>query len=73
MKLAMIEIFRRFREEGIRSQMILQVHDEVIIDMLRSEQERVIAIVREAMEGVAALRVPLISDTGVGHNWLEAH
>ena len=73
MKLAMIEIFRRFRAEGIRSQMILQVHDEVIIDMLRSEQERVIAIVREAMEGVAALRVPLISDTGVGNNWLEAH
>ena len=53
--------------------MILQVHDEVIIDMLRSEQERVIAIVREAMEGVAKLRVPLISDTGVGNNWLEAH
>ena len=73
MKLAMIEIFRRFREEGIRSQMILQVHDEVIIDMLRSEQERVITIVREAMEGVAKLRVPLISDTGVGNNWLEAH
>ena len=73
MKLAMIEIFRRFRAEGIRSQMILQVHDEVIIDMLRTEQERVIAIVREAMEGVAALRVPLISDTGVGNNWLEAH
>ena len=73
MKLAMIEIFRRFRAEGIRSQMILQVHDEVIIDMLRSEQERVIAIVREAMEGVAKLRVPLISDTGVGNNWLEAH
>ena len=73
MKLAMIEIHRRFRAEGIRSQMILQVHDEVIIDMLRSEQERVIAIVREAMEGVAKLRVPLISDTGVGNNWLEAH
>ena len=73
MKLAMIEIRRRFRAEGIRSQMILQVHDEVIVDMLRSEQERVIRIVREAMEGVAALRVPLISDTGIGENWLEAH
>ena len=73
MKLAMIEIRRRFRAEGIRSQMILQVHDEVIVDMLRSEQERVIRIVREAMEGVDHLRVPLISDTGVGENWLEAH
>ena len=73
MKLAMIEIFRRFRAEGIRSKMILQVHDEVIIDMLRSEQEAVMRIVREAMESVVELRVPLISETGVGKNWLEAH
>ena len=73
MKLAMIEIFRRFRAEGIRSKMILQVHDEVIIDMLRSEQEAVTRIVREAMESVVELRVPLISETGVGKNWLEAH
>ena len=73
MKLAMIEIRRRFRLEGIRSQMILQVHDEVIVDMLRSESEQVIRIVKESMEGVAALRVPLISDTGTGENWLEAH
>ena len=73
MKLAMIEIRRRFIEEGIRSQMILQVHDEVIVDMLRDESERVIRIVREAMEGVVQLRVPLISDTGTGQNWLEAH
>ena len=73
MKLAMIEIRRRFRLEGIRSQMILQVHDEVIVDMLRSESEQVIRIVKESMEGVATLRVPLISDTGTGQNWLEAH
>jgi DNA polymerase-1 len=73
MKLAMIEIFRRFKLEGIRSKMILQVHDEVIIDMLRSEQEAVTRIVREAMESVVQLRVPLISETGVGENWLEAH
>ena len=73
MKLAMVEIHRRFRAEGIRSQMILQVHDEVIVDMLREEQETVIRIVREAMEGVAKLRVPLISEAGVGENWLQAH
>ena len=73
MKLAMVEIHRRFRAEGIRSQMILQVHDEVIVDMLREEQEAVIRIVREAMEGVAQLRVPLISEAGVGENWLQAH
>ena len=73
MKLAMIEIRRRFQKEGIRSQMILQVHDEVIVDMLREESDKVISIVREAMEGVVPLRVPLISDTGTGQNWLEAH
>lgn len=73
MKLAMIEIHRRLLEEGLRSRMILQVHDEVIVDMVRDEQERVMTIVREAMEGAAALSVPLISDAGVGNNWLEAH
>ncbi len=73
MKLAMIEIDRRFREEGLHSRMILQVHDEVIVDVLRTERDRVAAIVREAMEGAASLRVPLISDAGEGATWLEAH
>ena len=73
MKIAMVEIFRRFREEGIRSKMILQVHDEVIVDMLKEEQERVVAIVKESMEGAAALHIPLISEAGVGENWLQAH
>ena len=73
MKIAMIRVSRRFREEGIRSKVILQVHDELVVDMLRSEQERVIAIVTEAMESAAALRVRLVVDCGVGGNWLEAH
>ena len=73
MKLAMIEIHRRFKAEGIRSKMILQVHDEVVVDTLRSELEQVKRIVQESMEQVAALRVPLISDAGVGENWLQAH
>ena len=73
MKLAMIEIHRRFKSEGIRSRMILQVHDEVVVDTLRSELDRVTRIVKESMEGVAKLRVPLISDAGIGENWLEAH
>jgi DNA polymerase-1 len=73
MKIAMIEIYRRFQQEGIRSKMILQVHDEVIVDMLKEEQERVVAIVKEAMESAAQLSVPLISDAGIGTNWLEAH
>ena len=73
MKLAMIEIHRRFKAEGVRSRMILQVHDEVVVDTLRSELEAVSRIVKEAMEGVAKLRVPLISEAGTGENWLEAH
>ena len=73
MKLAMIEIHRRFLNEGIESKMILQVHDEVVVDTLRSELDRVKQIVQESMESVASLRVPLISDAGVGENWLEAH
>ncbi len=73
MKLAMIEIHRRFLNEGIESKMILQVHDEVVVDTLRSELDRVKQIVQESMESVALLRVPLISDAGVGENWLEAH
>ena len=73
MKIAMIEIHRRLHAENLRSRMILQVHDEVIVDMVCGEQERVMAIVREAMEGAAKLSVPLVSDAGVGRNWLEAH
>ena len=73
MKLAMIEIHRRFKAEGIESKMILQVHDEVVVDTLRSELDRVKQIVQESMESVASLRVPLISDAGIGENWLEAH
>ena len=64
---------RRFAAEGIRSKVILQVHDELVVDMLRSEQERVVAIVTEAMESAAALKVRLVVDYGVGGNWLEAH
>ena len=73
MKIAMINVHRRFAAEGIRSKVILQVHDELVVDMLRSEQERVAAIVTECMEAAAALKVRLVVDYGVGDNWLEAH
>ena len=73
MKIAMINVHRRFAAEGIRSWVILQVHDELVVDMLRSEQERVTAIVTECMESAAQLKVRLIADAGVGGNWLEAH
>lgn len=73
MKIAMIGVHRRFREEGIRSRVILQVHDELVVDMLREERERVERIVCEEMEGAARLKVRLLAEAGVGTNWLEAH
>ncbi len=73
MKIAMINVHRRFVAEGIRSKVILQVHDELVIDLLRSEQEQVVRIVTEAMEQAASLKVRLVVDYGIGKNWLEAH
>ena len=73
MKLAMVEIYRRFKAEGIRSKMIMQVHDEVVIDTLNEELESVKRIVKEAMESVAVLRVPLIAEVNSASNWLDAH
>ena len=72
-KIAMVEVARRFKEEGLRSKMILQVHDELIVDTLLSEKSQVETILREAMEGAATLRVPLVVDIGEGASWLEAH
>ena len=73
MKLAMVEMHRKMRAVGLRSRMILQVHDEIVIDLYRPEQEVVAKIVVEAMERAAQLSVPLTVDYGVGENWLEAH
>ncbi len=73
MKIAMVRVWRRLRAEGLRSRIIMQVHDEIVIDTLRSEVERVREIVRTEMEGAAQLKVPLIVDCGVGENWLQAH
>ncbi len=73
MKLAMIAIWRRFRAEGIRSRMVMQVHDEVVVDMLKSEEQRVRAIVTEEMERAADLKVLLLAEAGVAESWLLAH
>ena len=72
-KIAMVNIDRRFTQEGIKSQMILQVHDELNFNVLESELEKVKNIVIEEMQNAYKLRVPLIADYGVGANWLEAH
>ena len=72
-KVAMIRIFERFRREGIRSKMILQVHDELNFSVLPEEKELVERIVVEEMQNACSLHVPLIADAGWGSNWLEAH
>ena len=72
-KVAMIRIDRRFREEGIRSKMILQVHDELNFSVLPEEKESVERIVMEEMQAAFPMSVPLTADSGWGTNWLEAH
>ena len=73
MKLAMIAVHREFGRLGLRSKVILQVHDELVVDLYKPEREEVIRVVVGAMEHAAALKVALTADFGVGENWLEAH
>ena len=72
-KVAMIRIHNRFRQEGIRSKMILQVHDELNFSVYPEEKEKVEQIVLEEMQRAFPLNVPLVADSGFGENWLEAH
>ena len=72
-KVAMIHIFQRFKAEGIKSKMILQVHDELNFSVLPEEKEKVEQIVIEEMQNAFHMAVPLVADSGFGDNWLEAH
>ena len=72
-KLAMVNIARNFEQEGLKSRMIMQVHDELIFNVVPEELERVQAIVTSDMMNAYHGRVPLIVSSGVGSNWLEAH
>ena len=73
MKIAMIRVDRRMRMEGLKSRMILQVHDELNFSVLPEEREQLQALVIEEMQKAAQLSVPLVADAGWGSNWLEAH
>lgn len=72
-KIAMVRISRRFKSEGIKSKMILQVHDELNFSVIPEEKEKVQRIVLEEMQNAYPLNVPLVADCGWGTNWLEAH
>ncbi len=72
-KLAMVRIYKRFKDENIKSKMILQVHDELNFSVFPEEKESVERIVIEEMQNACQLKVPLIADCGWGANWLEAH
>ena len=72
-KLAMVRVHERLKEENLNAKLILQVHDELIVECPEAETEQVKAILTEEMEGAAALSVPLIAEAKAGHSWAEAH
>ena len=72
-KVAMVNIYRRMKQENMRSTMILQVHDELNFNIVPDEKERMLSMVVEEMQNAFAMSVPLIADHGWGNNWLEAH
>ncbi len=72
-KIAMIEIHSALKEANLKSKMILQVHDELVFDVLHSEMDKVKSIALEKMQKAMKLEVPLVAEYGVGENWLEAH
>jgi DNA polymerase-1 len=72
-KMAMINVGRRIESEGLKSRMVLQIHDELVFDAVAEEVETLERIVREEMENVTVLSVPLTVECNHGSNWLEAH
>lgn len=72
-KIAMVNVHNALREKGFGARMILQVHDELVLEVPDGEVEAVAALVKEKMESAASLSVPLTAEVGVGHNWLQAH
>lgn len=72
-KLAMNGVWKRLKEEGLRSKMVLQVHDELVFDVVPGELDAIVKLVKEEMESVCELSVPLLAECGYGKNWREAH
>ncbi|MFV1994054.1 MAG: DNA polymerase I, partial [Verrucomicrobiales bacterium] len=72
-KIAMCRVAAALREKKLESKMLLQVHDELVFDMRREEEQTVVALVKTCMENALPMKVPLVVETGIGENWLEAH
>ena len=72
-KVAMINIYNRLAQEGLKSKMVLQVHDELVFDVVPQEADRIAGIVTSEMENVIKLSIPLVAECGKGKTWLEAH
>ena len=72
-KLAMVNVHRRLKAEGLKARLILQVHDELIVECPGEEAEQVRQLLTEEMENAAQLSVPLLADAHIGHSWAEAH
>jgi DNA polymerase-1 len=72
-KKAMIDLHRGLREREMKSRLILQIHDELLLEVPEGEAERARVLVTETMEGALALDVPLVADARIGRNWAEVH
>ena len=72
-KLAMVHVWQRLRDEGLRARLLLQVHDELIVEAPEEEAEAVSRLLKEEMERAVSYSVPLTVEVGTGKTWLEAH
>lgn len=72
-KLAMIKVHQQLLERGAKSRMLLQVHDELVFDLCQDEEDEIVPLVIDCMKAALPLDVPIVVDTGIGDNWLEAH
>jgi len=72
-KIAMVNVYRRIAEAGLKSKMVMQVHDELVFDVVPGEVDALSQIVKTEMESAVSLSIPLTAEVGIGKNWLEAH
>ena len=71
MKMAMIEVYRKMKAGGYKSRVLLQVHDELVAEVVKEEKEEIAALLKETMESVVKLKVPLVADVNEVKNWAE--